>query len=178
MAAKGQYFDDRPKSALAASAQPCGCDPGAKWFCKEHRSVNEGGMLPAEVGQMVVLPQLSIADAQGIAPLKTATPKSLFPLDDKGRKDLPVWEGVVMYFPRAIREVARVSKVGNDQHNPGQPLHWAKGKSTNQSDTAMRHKMDHALGNHYDTDGCLHQAKVCWRELAALETFLEQLESK
>ena len=34
----------------------------------------------------------------------------------------------------ALAEVARVSKAGNDQHNPGQPLHWARDKSADHAD--------------------------------------------
>ena len=40
------------------------------------------------------------------------------------RKDYPVWTGVINYFPDALMEVSRVSKIGNDQHHKGKPLHW------------------------------------------------------
>ena len=39
------------------------------------------------------------------------------PTDAKERKNLPIASGVLDYFPKALAEVARVSKVGNDQHN-------------------------------------------------------------
>src|SRR5262245_47931312 len=41
------------------------------------------------------------------------------PTTDKERKALPVFTGVLMYFPDAIAAVAEVSRVGNEQHNPG-----------------------------------------------------------
>ncbi len=55
------------------------------------------------------------------------------------RKAEPVYSGVLMYFPDAIAAIARVSKAGNDKHNPGEPLHWNRGKSTDQLDCSVRH---------------------------------------
>lgn len=97
----------------------------------------------------------------------------IFPTDAAGRKTYPVYSGVLGYFPAAIAEVAHVSYVGNEQHNPGEPLHWARGKSTDQGDTALRHIMDHE-NNALDTDGCYHLAKACWRLLARLQLYLEE----
>ena len=85
----------------------------------------------------------------------------------KERKDRPLYMGVLKYFPDALMEVALVSKTGNDQHNPGQPLHWAKEKSTDHEDCIMRHLMD---AGKRDTDGMRHTAKVAWRALALLQT--------
>lgn len=89
------------------------------------------------------------------------------------RKETPIYSGVIKYFPDAIEEVARVSKIGNDQHNPGQPLHWARDKSRDQLDALTRHLTDHAKGNTLDTDGMRHLAKVAWRALAQLQLDLE-----
>lgn len=94
------------------------------------------------------------------------------PTDAAARKKTPVWSGFVKYFPRAIVAISQVSQAGNDQHNPGQPLHWAKEKSRDHFDTALRHLIDH-LFNPVDTDGQLHLAKAGWRILAAIETYLE-----
>lgn len=88
------------------------------------------------------------------------------------RKETPIFSGVLKYFPLAIAEVARVSKVGNDQHNPGQPLHWAREKSTDQLDCCARHLTDHSI-NPIDTDGQRHLAKLAWRALAQLQLDLE-----
>lgn len=92
------------------------------------------------------------------------------------RKNTPIFSGVIKYFPRAIKEVSRVSQAGNDQHHPGTPLHWDRSKSTDEEDALMRHLTDHASGTIYDTDGQLHMAKVCWRSMASLEKLLEKLE--
>jgi hypothetical protein len=62
--------------------------------------------------------------------------------DSSARKDIPVTSGVLKYAPAAIAGVAKISKAGNDKHNPGQPLHHARGKSTDHSDCIVRHTMD------------------------------------
>lgn len=90
------------------------------------------------------------------------------PAADADRKALPVWTGVVRYFPSALLEVSKVSKAGNDQHNPGQPLHWAQGKSMNQTDTAMRHLLD-ADACEGTPDELAHLAQAAWRVLARLQ---------
>lgn len=82
------------------------------------------------------------------------------------RKAAPIYSGVVKYFPDALFEVAHLSKVGNDQHNPGEPLHWAKEKSTDEGDALLRHQVDAGTR---DTDGVRHSAKVAWRALAQLQ---------
>lgn len=90
--------------------------------------------------------------------------------DAKLRKDTPVTTGVLDYFPLAIIEIARLSKAGNDQHNPGEPLHWAKEKSTDHADCIVRHLLERGT---MDTDGMRHSAKVAWRALAMLQIELE-----
>lgn len=92
--------------------------------------------------------------------------------DASDRKDCPVARGVLDYFPDAIAEVARLSKKGNDQHNPGQPMHWAREKSTDHADCIVRHLMQRGT---IDTDGMLHSAKVAWRALAMLQLEIEAL---
>jgi len=96
------------------------------------------------------------------------------PTDYDARKNLPIFDGVLMYFPDAIAAVSHVSKLGNDQHNPGEPLHWARGKSMDQFNTAVRHLMDHGCGERYDADGGRHLAKAAWRVLAALQLDIEK----
>lgn len=94
----------------------------------------------------------------------------MLPVDSKERKALPICTGVLDYFPLALVEVAKCSKAGNDQHNPGQPLHWAKEKSTDHADCIIRHLMDRGT---VDGDGVRHSAKVAWRALALLQTEME-----
>ena len=92
------------------------------------------------------------------------------PTDYKARKERPIATGVLDYFPDAIAEVAYVSFVGNKQHNPGEPLHWAKEKSQDEEDAAMRHMADRFTK---DTDGAYHAAKSAWRMLAFLQKLIE-----
>jgi hypothetical protein len=92
------------------------------------------------------------------------------PTDKQERKDAPVYSGVLSYFPLALIEVARLSKVGNDQHNPGEPLHWARGKSTDHADCLVRHLLEKGT---IDTDGISHTTKVAWRALALLQEEVE-----
>lgn len=95
------------------------------------------------------------------------------PSDAAARKAAPMAEGVLWYFPAALAEIARVSKAGNDQHNPGQPMHHARGKSTDHADCILRHLADAGLK---DSDGLRHTAKVAWRALALLQEELEREE--
>ena len=90
--------------------------------------------------------------------------------DAAKRKALPITSGVLDYFPDALLEVARCSKVGNDQHNPGEPLHWAKEKSQDEADALVRHLLERGTT---DTDGVRHSAKVAWRALALLQRELD-----
>lgn len=50
--------------------------------------------------------------------------------------------GFLKYFPAAIAGVSNLSKIGNDKHNPGLPLHHARGKSADHGDCIVRHLMD------------------------------------
>jgi hypothetical protein len=100
--------------------------------------------------------------------VKEATP--VLPTEPAERKAIPVGTGVLDYFPNALAEIAKISKKGNDQHNPGQPLHWARGKSMDHYDTMIRHSMERGT---IDTDGCRHSAKMAWRALALLQEELE-----
>ncbi len=107
----------------------------------------------------------------GIAPSAIKPAKQMIlPADPAARKGIPITTGVVDYFPLALAEVARVSKAGNDQHNPGQPLHWSKGKSTDHADCIPRHLIDRGS---LDADGQRHTAKLAWRALALLQIELE-----
>ena len=87
------------------------------------------------------------------------------------RKATPVFSGVLKYFPNALKEVAKCSKSGNDQHHPDKPLHWDMDKSKDEYDALTRHLIDHTI-NPIDDDGVLHLTKVCWRALAGLERYL------
>lgn len=86
------------------------------------------------------------------------------------RKQRPLCTGVLFYFPDALLEVAYCSFIGNEQHNPGEPLHWAKDKSIGKGDEILRHLIDHGT---IDSDGVRHSAKLAWRSLELLQREIE-----
>jgi len=64
------------------------------------------------------------------------------PTDSQERKNYPLLSGCLKYFAAALAGVANTSKLGNDKHNPGQPLHHARGKSSDHGDCIVRHLID------------------------------------
>jgi hypothetical protein len=67
----------------------------------------------------------------------------------------------------------QVAVAGNEQHNKGEPLHWAREKSKDQMNTALRHIWDYGTGTKKDTDGQWHLAKAIWRLKAQLQLDIE-----
>jgi hypothetical protein len=96
---------------------------------------------------------------------------AVLPTSAADRKNIPMVRGLLDYFPAALAAVAAVSKKGNDQHNAGQPMHHARGKSTDHADCIVRHLVERGT---VDTDGERHSAKVAWRALALLQEELER----
>jgi hypothetical protein len=93
------------------------------------------------------------------------------PSDSAARKALPITTGVIDYFPAALAAVAAVSKAGNDKHNPGEPMHHARGKSMDHENAIARHLIDRGK---IDADtGLRHSAELAWRALAMLQQELE-----
>lgn len=166
------------------STQICGCDPDHKTgphHCKRYPECDQGRWerskllaLPAGLTSDFSKPLPSAAAEYDKQEALAALRPGLFPRSAQGRKDHPVFTGVLMYFPKALAAVAHVSKLGNDQHNPGQPLHWAREKSTDQMDAAIRHMMNHGVGEHKDSSGSWHLANAAWRILAELELTIEK----
>lgn len=93
------------------------------------------------------------------------------PTEDAKRKMVRCYQGCVSYFPDALAAVAFLSKVANEQHNPGEPMHWAKEKSTEELDSLMNHLLDVAAKGpeSRDADGLLDAIKIAWRALANLQ---------
>jgi hypothetical protein len=88
------------------------------------------------------------------------------PTDRDARKAMPIYRGVLKYFPDALAEVAAVSLIGNAQHHADKPIHWDKSKSSDEGDALIRHLLEAGTR---DTDGARHSAKVAWRALALLQ---------
>lgn len=96
--------------------------------------------------------------------------QSLLPTDAAKRKATPIYSGCIAYFPDAIAAVAQLSQIGNEQHNPGKPLHWDRSKSGDEADALMRHLLER---DGVDKDGVPHCVKVAWRGLALAQKYLE-----
>jgi hypothetical protein len=107
-----------------------------------------------------------VSEVNMVAPTRATT----LPEDPAERKKYPLATGFFDYFPDAIVAVSRVSWQGNEQHNPGEPLHWARGKSMDQDDTLLRHFAERGT---LDKDGQRHSAKLAWRALAILQLEIE-----
>jgi hypothetical protein len=115
---------------------------------------------------------------------KQPAPIPLFMSTDSAtRKMMPVATGCLNYFPDALLCVSFISRVGNDKHNPGQPLHWAKEKSADEPDAEARHMLDHFRGDAPDPGleplGELgHLASKAWRALAHLQRACDAARAK
>jgi hypothetical protein len=97
----------------------------------------------------------------------------MLPTDRDARNALPVWDGCFVYFPDCWAEIAKVSVIGNKQHALGAKLRFARDISTDHGNKVIRHMLDHAAGNVFDSDGTYHLAKAAWRALAALQVAIE-----
>lgn len=118
--------------------------------------------------------------ARAGAPEKSETPaekprreprRFLSLLTSEERKQYPVTTGFMDYFPDAMAIVSNVSWRGNNKHNPGQPLHWARGKSGDHADCQGRHMLERGA---LDAEGIEHMAQKAWRAMAELQEYMEQ----
>ena len=108
-----------------------------------------------------------MAQGMGASRVQATRDKITIMNTSKERKETPVFSGVLQYFPDAINAVARQSWAGNEKHNPGEPLHWAREKSSDHMDCAIRHMM---TPNEIDPEtGGTHLVAAAWRILAALQ---------
>lgn len=104
------------------------------------------------------------------------------PTESAEREEIPLNDGVIMYFPAALMGVAKVSKAGNDKHNKGQPLHHSREKSTGHANRVLRHLTDlndllaaFERGNHFDCSEILCEAShLAWRALALSQELHER----
>lgn len=143
-------------------------DPTTVWRHVDWRSRDQSHEV-----DVVWTPPTSSEVEHGVAPPGTEllrTGLTLLTTDKAARKQMPIARGVVDYFPRALAAVAHVSFKANEQHNPGEPMHWDKTKSTDHADCIARHLIERGA---VDDDGLRHSAKLAWRALALLETELE-----
>lgn len=93
------------------------------------------------------------------------------PTDYKARKGTPLCRGCLDYFPDALAAVSRLSLKANEKHNPGQELHWSKGKSSDHADCLVRHLLERGTLDEEMQES--HTVHVAWRALALLQTEIE-----
>lgn len=96
--------------------------------------------------------------------------KRLLEASSEQRKMYPIATGLLDYFPDACAAVAEVSFKGNQKHNPGEPMHHARGKSSDHADCIARHLVERGG---FD-GGIRHSAALAWRALALLQEELER----
>ncbi|HEV2662790.1 MAG TPA: dATP/dGTP diphosphohydrolase domain-containing protein [Ktedonobacteraceae bacterium] len=94
----------------------------------------------------------------------------LIETDSAERKHYPICTGLLDYFPDACAAVAEVSYLGNLKHNPGEPMHHARGKSMDHADCIARHLAERGG---FDA-GIRHSAALAWRAMALLQEELER----
>ena len=93
---------------------------------------------------------------------------------DEGKA--PILQGLLQYFPRALKEVALVSSAGAKKYSwkgwekvPDGPSRYG--------DALGRHLLAEAVEGQFDGDtGLLHSAQVAWNALARLELLLREIE--
>jgi hypothetical protein len=135
---------------------------------------------PAEATRESAVPT---ATASGTSPPDTRTvglpPRFIDRLTSLQRKQFPMATGLIDYAPDALAAVSHVSWVGNQKHNPGEPLHHARGKSMDHADCQIRH-----LSTRLDPDPAYagdpieevsHLAQKAWRAIIELQERMEEV---
>lgn len=124
--------------------------------------LNVPNQLPNGPAGPIPVPQIAAASSRRLLSM----------MNSAKRKEYPIVSGVLDYFPDAVAMVAHVSYLGNEKHNPGQPLHWARGKSSDHLDCIGRHLTER---REIETDNIIHMANAAWRALAELQEALEKM---
>lgn len=118
------------------------------------------------------------ADDNGMAQLPEKSPEIrrlltslLDGMTSAQRKEYPFTTGGVDYFRDAWLYISHVSFKGNQKHNPGEPLHWARDKSADEPDAIGRHLCNR---DNVDDNELLEAGELAWRACADLQKLLEK----
>lgn len=112
-------------------------------------------------------------DEREIEPVEkkaAAQPQRIIP-DDNNREDYPLYDVLFGYFPAAMLMLAKWAKVGNDQHNPGEPLHWSRDKSGDHTNKILRHLVDY---DQKESNGFYEAVPLLWRAAALVQELYEK----
>ncbi len=116
------------------------------------------------------------SELMGLGAIIPQTPPTMPPLslpeDDATRALYPMADGCLDYFPNALAEVSKISYEGNLKHNPGQPMHWNRGKSLDHRNKIIRHTVE-SKGD--SEQAIYHAAQTAWRALADLQQKIERV---
>lgn len=152
------YANKCPDCAVGIPAPQCKC-----WDCF-HKQMDEQGTKCCSAKCPVH------GDKEFVGGSKWAS----LPDDPDERNGYPMADGLLYYFPNALAEVSKISQIGNEQHNPGEPMHWSRSKSTDHANKIIRHLVDAG----HDTEAAIaHAANLAWRSLALLQEKIEQVRS-
>ena len=99
----------------------------------------------------------------------TLGPRHL-PDDSSVREQYPLFGGLFAYFPAALLEVSRWSKIGRAKYNKDK-LRWVREESTDHENKILRHLLD---ARQVDEHGFVEAVALAWRALALCQTILEE----
>ena len=139
-------------------ARPHGDPDGLYANAQARGAVGATGALPGWSGPLPAQPGLKQSLLDGMTSAQ--------------RKEYPITTGCLDYFRDALLLVSHVSYKGNQKHNKGEPLHWARSKSADEEDAIGRH-----LVNRYEMDPEIdleEAAQLAWRALAFLQKLAEK----
>lgn len=148
---------------------------GFQYHSLDHSSLDVIGKAKTTRGEIVPPTVTTSSGVENKGVKDDSKPTMMLTQNAAERKQIPVVTGLIDYFPLALAEVAKCSKIANEQHNPGSELHWDRTKSTDHIDCIGRHLIDR---DSLDTDGVQHDVKLAWRALAYLQLRLENEKEK
>lgn len=118
------------------------------------------------------------SSAPKMPPPNPVQPQRLITGGSDYRKEFPITSGLLDYFPDACAAVSQVSYFGNAKHNPGQPMHHARGKSMDHADCILRHLSERGGFDTIVVDGVerlvRHTVALAWRAMALAQEELER----
>lgn len=168
-------LDDNGKWELPCAA--CVYGPGANCPKGSDFTALCSGFSPSNVG-----PELEGIPDCGKTMCHAPACNDCFPKDDpkrqvslpedvETRREMPMFDGFIAYFPNAMAEVARLSWKATQQHHPEEGMHWDRTKSLDHLNKIGRHMVD---AGKFDNYGERHSTMLAWRAMANLQEELER----